>query len=1007
MRSLLVLLVLPAAARAGGDVDFDKTLAPLLAGRCLGCHAGAGAKGGLDLSTAKGVAAGGDNGPAVAPGKPAESLLWRRVAAGEMPPKHPLPEQERAVLKAWIEGGAKWGHGDIDPFRFTTDSRAGFDWWSLAPLARPTPPRADLHPIDAFVRAGLAGRKLTPSPPADRHTLLRRLSFDLIGLPPTSAEIDAFLKDTAPDAYEKVVDRLLASPHYGERWARHWLDVAHFAESDGFEFDKVRPHAWRYRDWVIRALNADVPYDRFAKLQIAGDILQPGDPDAVVATGFLVGGPHDALMPAGEAMRLVMRQDELEDIVGLVSQSFLGLTVHCARCHDHKFDPIRQADYYRLAAALAGVRRGDRPLTLAIPPELPARVESMRKELAAIEEPVRKRILEGRKAGPADPAPPKPYAAWDFSGGLRDTVGGLHGRAVGAAKIADGALRLDGASYVVAGPLPDAIVEKTFEAWVRLDDLGQRGGGVIGLQMLDGGVFDALVYGETEPGRWLAGSDSFKRTKPFGGPAEADAKAAFVHVAVTYAADGTVTGYRQGRLYGASYNPGRPPVFSPPAGAEVLFGLRHSPPGGNKHLTGAILRANLYTRALTADEVRRSAESAGFVSEADLVAALSPDQRDARRRTTAELMEAEAKLRELKEARAFAVTPQPPGPTHLLKRGDPQAKAEVIAPGGLGALPGGDFRLAADAPEAERRRTLAEWIASDRNPLFARTAVNRVWQYHFGRGLVETASDLGFNGGRPTHPELLDYLAAEFIARKWSLKALHRLIVTSETYRQSSGMRNAELGMRNEDRPAMALAGGLILIPNSELRNPHSVDADNRSLWRFSPRRLEAEAVRDATLAVAGQLNPAVGGKGYQDVRPFIHRTSQYYEPLDPVGPDFNRRSVYRMGARGGRNPLLEAFDCPDPSVTAPKRAATTTPLQALALLNGSFTLRMADHFADRLRKEAGVDVATQIRLGFLLAYGRPALDAEVAASRGVVEKHGLPAFCRALLNSNGFLYVH
>ena len=979
MRPLLLLLLLPAAARAGDAVDFDRTVAPLLAGRCLDCHAGAEAKGGLDLLTAKGVADGGDGGPAVVPGKPAESLLWRRVAAGEMPPKRPLPERERAVLKAWIEGGAKWGRGDIDPLRFSTDRRAGTDWWSLAPLTRPTPPRADLHPIDAYVRAALAGRKLTPSPPADRRTLVRRVTFDLTGLPPTPAEVDAFLTNDSPDAYERLVDRLLASPHYGERWARHWLDVAHFGESDGFEFDKVRPHAWRYRDWVIRALNADLPYDRFARLQIAGDVLAPGDPDAVAATGFLIGGPHDGLVPAGEAMRQAMRQDELEDVVGLVGQSFLGLTVHCARCHDHKFDPVRQADYYRLAAALAGVRRGDRPLPLAVPPELPARVEVLRKELAAIEGPARKRVLDGRKAGRTDSAPPKPYASWDFSDSLRDTVGGLHGRAVGGARIADGAMRLDGKSHVVAGPLPDAIREKTLEGWVRLDDLGQRGGGVIGLQTPGGGVFDALAYGETEPGRWLAGSEFYKRTRGFGGPAETDATGGFVHVAVTYAGDGTVTGYRQGRPYGESYNPGPPVAFSPAVGVEILFGLRHAPPGGNRHLTGSILRANLYDRALTADEVRRSAESAGFVPEAELAAAVPPPQREARLRLTAELRAAEARLRDLREAKAFAVTPQQPGPTHRLMRGDPREKAEVIAPGGLSALPGGDFHLAPDAPEAQRRRKLAEWVASDRNPLFARAAVNRVWHYHFGRGLVETPSDLGFNGGRPTHPELLDHLAAEFVALKWSLKALHRLIVTSQTYRQSS-------------RPsADALAA----------------DADNRSLWRFTPRRLEAEAVRDATLAVAGQLNPAVGGPGYLDVRPFLHKTSQYYEPLDPVGPEFNRRSVYRLGARGGRNPLLEAFDCPDPSAATPKRASTTTPLQALALLNGSFTLRMADHFADRLRKEGGADVEGQIRLGFLLAYGRPALDAEVAASRRVVARHGLPAFCRALLNSNGFLYVH
>lgn len=512
---------------------------------------------------------------------------------------------------------------------------------------------------------------------------------------------------------------------------------------------------------------------------------------------------------------------------------------------------------------------------------------------------------------------------------------------------------------------------------MKLDDLGQRGGGVISLQTPDGAVFDALVFGETEPGRWIAGSDSFKRTRSFAGPAEADARDRFVHVAVTYAADGTVTAYREGGPYGASYTTTPPPAFAP--GAEVLFGLRHAPPGGNRHLTGAIRRVRLYDRALTADEVRRSAGGGGFVSEAELVAALTPARRDARRRLTAELRAAEDRLRDVTEAKAFAVTPKPPGVTHRLTRGDPRAKAEVVPPGGLAALPGGDFRLPPDAPDADRRRALADWVATDRNPLFARTIANRVWHYHFGRGLVETPSDLGFNGGRPSHPELLDYLATELVARKWSLKGLHRLIVTSGTYRQAS-------------RPADA---GLAL------------DADNRLLWRFAPRRLEAEEIRDAMLAVAGQLNPAVGGRGYLDVRPFVHKTSQYYEPLDPVGPEFNRRSVYRLGARGGRNPLLEAFDCPDPSATTPQRASTTTPLQALALFNGSFALRTADQFADRLRAEADGDIEAQVRRGVLLAYGRPATDAEAAAAVRVARTHGLPTVCRALLNSNGFLYVH
>lgn len=980
MRPLLLLLVLPGILPAAEPIPFDKAIAPLLASRCLDCHSGADAKGKLDLSTLKGFTRGGKGGPAVVPGKPVDSLLWQRVDAEEMPPKHPLPDNERTLLRAWIEQGAKWGSDPIDPYRYTTAHRAGHDWWSLQPLKRPTPPQGGVHPIDAFVRARLAEKNLQPSPPADRRTLIRRLWFDLVGLPPTPAEIDQFVNDAAPGAYAHLIDRLLASPHYGERWARHWLDVAHFGESDGFEYDKMRPNAWRYRDWVIRALNSDLPYDRFAKLQLAGDVLAPRDPDAIIATGFLVGGAFDGLLPAGDALRQIMRQDELEDLVGIVGQSFLGITVHCARCHDHKFDPVRQADYYRLAAALSGVRRGDRALPLPIPTDLAKRLAAQRQALAALEDPVRERIRGDRAAGLMKRVtPPKPFAAWDFSRDLRDTSGGLHGRAVGSAGIVNGALRLDGRGHVVAGPLPVAIKQKTLEAWVKLDNLEQRGGGVIGIQAPDGGIFDTVVFGEKEPGRWFAGSEFYRRSREFEGPTETEATGGFIHIAVTYADNGTITAYRQGVPYGSSYRIDQQMVFYKGGEFQIVFGLRHAPPGGNRHLTGSILRANLYDRALTAAEIAASAASPDFVSEAELASKLTPEQRADRQRLVAEIQEAESRLRSLQEARTFAVTPQQPGPTHLLKRGNPQEKAEQVAAGGLSAVPGNVFGLSADAPEAERRQRLADWVANERNPLFARAMVNRVWLYHFGRGLVDTPNDLGFNGGQPSHPELLDWLATEFIAKQWSLKELHRVIVTSDTYCQASRHR------------AEAAA----------------VDADNRLLWRYAPRRLEAEALRDATLAVAGQLNPALGGQGYLDVRPYFFRGSQFYEPQDSVGPEFNRRSVYRMSARGGRNPLLDTFDCPDPSTTTPKRGSTTTPLQALSLMNNSFTLRMADQLAERLRQEAGTDIAGQINLGFLLAYGRPAREAELATSREVVAQHGLAPFCRALLNTNGFLYVH
>lgn len=972
------------------EPDFDRNIAPIFASRCLDCHNTAEKKGGLDLSQVTTALAGGDSGKVLSAGKVTESLLWERIDKHEMPPKKPLPENERAAIKAWIAAGAKWGTSPIDPYKYSTATRAGYDWWSLQTLVRPEASQLKnvvgaKNPIDGFVFTKLQARDLAPSPPADRRTLIRRLYFDLIGLPPSPEEVEAFAKDESPDAYPQLVQKLLDSPRYGERWARHWLDVAHFGESDGFEYDRMRPNAWRYRDWVIEAFNRDLPYDEFARLQIAGDVLWPEDPAAVTATGFLVGGAHDSLLPKGDVMRAIMRQDELEDIVAIVGQTFLGVTVNCARCHDHKFDPIKQTDYYRLASALAGVRRGERSLPpQGAPAELAGRRENLRKQLSAIEEPIRTAILAEREAAAKQkPAPPKPYAHWDFDGDFKDGLGRLNGEAKETARLEKGELLLDGKNgYVVTAPLPTDIQEKTLEAWVRLTNLEQKGGGVISIQTLDGTYFDSIVFAEKEPGQWLAGSNFFARTQSFSGPQEEQAKDRPVHVAIVHSSDGTITGYRDGLPYGKSYKSSGPLGFKAKE-SQIVFGMRHGPPGGNKHLAGAIERANFYSKALSPEEVAASAGVASrHILEEELAARLEPPQREHRKKLLGEIADLSQQLARWSDPKAFACTPQQPAePSHLLIRGNPQAKGEPIAAAGLSALTGSgsEFGLAPDAPEGERRKRMAEWIASEKNPLFARTIVNRVWQYHFGRGLVDTANDLGFSGGVPTHPELLDWLASELIRQKWSLKELHRTIVLSATWQQAS-------------------------LPRKEAL---VLDADNRLLWRYSPRRMEAEAIRDAMLAITGQLNSTLGGPSYKDFRPYEHKGGQFYEPQDFVGPEFNRRSVYRMWARGGKNPLLDTFDCPDPSTAAPKRGVTTTPLQALSLLNNSFTLRMADDLAARVTRDVGEDKSKQVARAIELAYGRTATTVEISTSLPLVEKHGLAPFCRVLLNTNGFLYVN
>ncbi|MEQ9066617.1 MAG: DUF1553 domain-containing protein, partial [Gimesia chilikensis] len=628
----------------------------------------------------------------------------------------------------------------------------------------------------------------------------------------------------------------------------------------------------------------------FVRLQLAGDLLKPDNPGAVKATGFLVAGPHDVVIPQSTLMRATMKQDELEDIVGVTAQTFLGLTVNCARCHDHKFDPIGQQEYYQFAAALSGVVHGERnlpdPAYNRAQQALAQKEKTLREvqgQLFQLETVARKRVLAKQNEG-ADTTEASlvssPVAAWDFRKGTDDLVGGLSGTLHGSAKQTPEGLVLDGnRSFLKTDPLPEVLGEKTLEVWVKLSDLQQRGGGVLSVQTTDGNIFDAIVFGEQQPGHWLAGSDHFNRTKSFQGPEEKTASEKEVQVALVYAADGTITAYRNGAVYGSGYRSKGLQTF--PAGkTEVLFGLRHGSPGGNRLLKGVVSQARLYDRALTQEEIQASARWGGvFFSQEELQATLNETQRqqwqELRRQRTG--LQAEIKkLQAVQPTKVYAALSRDPGVSHLLRRGSVAAPAGVVQPGGLQAIEGldGNLQLAADSSDQERRLKFANWVTDARNPLFARVIVNRIWHYHFGQGLVNTPNDFGFNGGRCSHPELLDWLAIQLKENDWSLKSLHREILLSATFRQSSEV----------DSQAM------------------QVDADNRWLWRKSPQRIEAESIRDSILKVAGKLNPEVGGRGYQDVKSYFFKGTQFYEPLDPVGEEFNRRSIYRFSARGGRH---------------------------------------------------------------------------------------------------------
>ncbi|MBX7165433.1 MAG: DUF1553 domain-containing protein [Pirellulales bacterium] len=966
---------------------FAAQIAPLLETRCLSCHHGETARGGLSLETRERAFAGGDSGPALVAGRAAESLLVDMVAGDEpaMPQDGPrLTEDQVAGLRQWIDAGAVW------PAEQTlTDRSANLSWWSLVELKQPDVPAANAWcrtPIDAFVAARLAAEHLEPAPEAGREALLRRLTFDLHGLPPSPAEIDAFVADRQPDAYERVVDRLLQSPRYGERWAQHWLDVVHYGDTHGYDKDKRRNHAWRYRDWVIAALNRDLPYGDFITQQLAGDVLAPDNPQARVATGFISAGPWDFVgqVELGEntvekAKTLTLDRD---DMVAATMGTFCSVTAHCARCHDHPFDPITQRDYYRLQAVFAGVGRAD----VACPgPEAQAAaarlrttrnglVEQKQKHAAQIERlttddlrAARRRLdeLHGQQTTADNP--------WDDERLLPSTTNGYH-----------------------------SAIEAQSDAtkWVQID---------LGAAM----PIDLVRLVPARP-------TDFADTPGFGFP---------VRFRVTIGsqpdlADGQTIADETTEDY---VNPGTQPVHFAAAGAVAryvritatrlwprsgdycfaLAELQVESSGRNVAAEAAVTALDTidagrwHTHALVdgqgsrrrlpelTDELRaRLANLADRAQQraelgAEIVALETGSGITALRGAIAEIEAECARIDQEIEAalaseQVYAVRSREPRPIFLLVRGNVEQPGEAVGPGALAAIAAlpATFELPGEAAEGQRRLSLARWIADPRNPLTWRSIANRVWQYHFGRGLVDTPNDFGRNGSKPTHPELLDWLAAEFRDHGQSLKELHRLIVTSAVYRQASTVDEAKLAH----------------------------DADNRWLSRANRRRLDAEELRDSMLATSGRLELAAGGPGY-DLFRFKDDHSPVYDYASPEAPKVNRRSVYRFIVRSVPNPFFEVLDCADPSALTPKRNTTITALQALALLNDPFVLGESEHFGALLAAESP-DLATQVRTAVRRSFGRAPRDDEARLLEDYARQHGLAAMCRLLLNANEFVFV-
>lgn len=791
---------------------------------CLACHGAALQMSKLDLRTRESILAGGEHGPVIEPFSPDKSRLYRFVAGIDnpsMPPGSKLSDDKIAILKSWIEDGAPMpaaketaSKGDeeataalakMEERPITAEER---QYWAFRAPARAKVPTGASNPIDAFLRDAMRAKGLKPSPSADKRTLIRRAYLDMTGLPPSLAQVNAFLNDHSPNAFSKVIEELLASPHYGERWGRHWLDVVRYADSGGFEYDRDRPTAWRYRDYVIRSFNQDKPYDRFLKEQLAGDEIWPDSADARTGTGYLRLGLENNLK--NEQTRL----DELDDLVATTSNAFLAVTVGCARCHNHKFDPIPQKDYYGMQAVFFPAKSHEYPLVSG---EEIERFKAEQKRIDGLQAPWKQKIKELEQ----------PY---------RDRM-----------------------------------------------------------------------------------------------MAEKKAKL---------------------------------PEY-------IQLALRTPP---EKRSEGQKLNAIQVEKTLGVDAK-------------DLYAALSAEDKSRHDALTAEVKKLDDQRPE-PFASAMSVTEQgrEATPSHFLHRGSPGQKGSVMKPGVLTVASRADWTFPEPAPDLKttgRRRGFAEWLASADNPLTARVMVNRIWQQHFGEGIVRTPNNFGKMGGRPSHPELLDWLATEFVQSGWSVKAMHRLILNSETYRMAS-----------DDIPANA-----------------AIDKANRYLWRMPRRRLEGEAIRDAILATAGNLDRTVGGPAvFPYIDPALYQSSskRTWTGKPDSDPSTWRRSVYVFSKRSIPLPMLEVFDKPDSVGSCAQRNRSTIAPQALILMNNAFVLMEAKMFAERLRKEAGADPAEQVDLAFQLALGRKPAAAEKEQSVAFLRsgKDTLPDFAQAMMNLNEFVFI-
>ena len=966
-----ISLLLLAVASLGAAVDFDREIRPLLQERCVECHGSKKVKANLRLDAKMHAVKGGESGPAFVAGNPAKSLLFDRIttqdAETKMPPKgEPLTSAQTEKVRQWIAEGAVWPENAADQAA-RRDPR--LDHWSVQPLRKDF---GTAKSVDDFVSARLKVAGLRMSPEADRRTLIRRLSFDLHGLPPSPERVEAFVRDDSPDAYAKLVDELLASPRYGERWARHWLDIAHYADTHGFERDQLRPNAWRYRDYVVASLNTDKPYDRFIREQIAGDVLTPADPEAIVATGFLAAGPWDfvgQVETKSDMLKRAARAGDLDDMVTQVVTSTMAVTMNCARCHDHKLDPITQREYYGLWAIFAGVKREDRHVDPKEQVRYDREKAALEQRLSELRSDIARLSGEGFALASLLPV----GTGIDRSNGeitkkeqhyLRDIRANVLQRVakvpgVLGVFLPDGKADIKVDDRIVLKGLPktsghawDTIANRPLQGQrtTKLDgiDYAAKGRTLLGLHANGGITFDL------EKIRRLSGLREGRLTGVVGfGASEtaADTKAD-----LTVFVDDQIK-FQQLRLRKKETVALDVPI---PADARTLTLVATD---GGDGIGSDLLFIGDPKLEPTAKESQLSS------ADAERLKSLR-----------AEAKAADAAVKQLKApALVYAAAPQKEVPViKVNRRGNPEDLGEEVTPTAFGWVKHAPPGLGgSDRPEGERRLALAEWITHPDNPLTRRTIVNRLWHHHFGQGIVTTPSDFGLGGDRPSHPELLDWLATEFQRNGWRLKPVHRLIVMSATYRQASLAQDPK-------------AAGL--------------DSSNRLLWRQNPRRLDAESLRDSVLAVSGKLDLTMGGPGFKDFD-YVEAYAPIYNYVSPDKPELWRRSIYRFVVRTTPHTFMAALDCPDPANLTPARNRTTTATQALALSNNEFMLRQSRHLATRVENEGGPGVAG-IDRAFILAFQRPPTASERQAAVSLVNEQGLFALCRALLNANEFAYL-